>query len=471
MILLNAKYKCTESFEKDDFNPFIFDWVTHTGDLRYYMDLEEKPYELYTVYEYQKKKLYFVDYSDAGILAAYHTDTDLEGTEWKLSVVFKPDLHEMYVQMSNSETTESGKFLRKFRKPDIIDELVDCKVIRKDGDIKILYSSHDVEENNIDEISNIIESKANNVLPVIFLSTTPYGYFAVDPEKLADKYAGMAHVFVQRDEDVSYSLKDKYQNRTPYAGAIMIYFPTKSLQPNLTKYGKFDEKEINNRISKALAFYYKSQNYGQMTTYDEISSIVISGRNRNLINQNQQIKEESQKIADENKEIVETFDTDLKKTDEENARLKERIQDLEVENRILKDRLNSIDEKPLLLYGKEEETYPGEIKELLIDILEGLNLMEGSRRSDIVRDILENNRIESSLNERHEEIKDLLINYRGLDQEQINRLEKLGFKVTSDGKHHKLTYHDDRYVTTLAKTSSDVRSGKNAVSLIIKTMM
>ena len=160
MILVNAKYKCTESFEKDDFNPFIFDWVTHTGDLRYYMDLEEKPYELYTVYEYQKKKLYFVDYSDAGILAAYHTDTDLEGTEWKLSVVFKPDLHEMYVQMSNSETTESGKFLRKFRKPDIIDELVDCKVIRKDGDIKILYSSHDVEENNIDEISNIIESKA-----------------------------------------------------------------------------------------------------------------------------------------------------------------------------------------------------------------------------------------------------------------------------------------------------------------------
>ena len=26
MILLNVKYKCTESFVKDDFYPFIFDW-------------------------------------------------------------------------------------------------------------------------------------------------------------------------------------------------------------------------------------------------------------------------------------------------------------------------------------------------------------------------------------------------------------------------------------------------------------
>ena len=208
-----------------------------------------------------------------------------------------------------------------------------------------------------------------------------------------------------------------------------------------------------------------------MTTYDEISSIVISGRNKNLISQNEQIIEESQKIADENRSIVETFDVDLKKTDEENSRLKQRVSDLETENRILKERLNSINEKPLLVYGKEEEVYPGEIKELLIDILESASLKEGSRRADIINDILCSNQTTSSLEERYEELRSILNNYRGLDQDQINRLEKLGFKVTSDGKHHKLTYHDDRYITTLAKTSSDVRSGKNAVSLIIKNMM
>jgi len=471
MILLNVKYKCTESFVKDDFYPFIFDWIVNTKDLRYHMDLQEQDYDNYQVYEYQKKKLYFVDYSDAGILAAYHTDTDLDGTEWKLSVVFKPELHELYVQMSNSETTETGRYLRKFKKPDLIDELVDMRIIRKDGCIKIQYESHDVENGNLEEIEKIIEGSAGNVLPVIFLSTTPYGYYAADPEVLADRYAGMAHVFTQRDEEVSYILKEKYGNRAAYGGSIVTYFPVKSLQPNVIVYGRFDDRETNNRISKGINFYYKSQNYGQMTTYDEISSIVVSGRNKNLISQNEQIIEESQKIADENRSIVETFDVDLKKTDEENNRLKQRIADLETENRILKERLNSINEKPLLVYGKEEEVYPGEIKELLINILESASLKEGSRRADIINDILCSNQTTSSLEERYEELRSILNNYRGLDQDQINRLEKLGFKVTSDGKHHKLTYHDDRYIATLAKTSSDVRSGKNAVSLIIKNMM
>ena len=115
VILLNVKYKCTENFGKEDFCPFIFDWIINTRDLRYHMDLVEQDYDNYQVYEYQKKKLRFVDYSDAGIMAAYHTDTDSYGIEWRLSVVFKYDLHELYVQMSNSETSQSGKFLRKFK--------------------------------------------------------------------------------------------------------------------------------------------------------------------------------------------------------------------------------------------------------------------------------------------------------------------------------------------------------------------
>lgn len=94
------------------------------------MDLVEQDYDNYQVYKYQKKKLRFVDYSDAGIMAAYHTDTDSYGIEWRLSVVFKFDLHELYVQMSNSEASQSGRFLRKFKKPDLIDELVDMKAIR-----------------------------------------------------------------------------------------------------------------------------------------------------------------------------------------------------------------------------------------------------------------------------------------------------------------------------------------------------
>ncbi|QZS45181.1 hypothetical protein K2F51_06335 [Streptococcus mutans OMZ175] len=48
-------------------------------------------------------------------------------------------------------------------------------------------------------------------------------------------------------------------------------------------------------------------------------------------------------------------------------------------------------------------------------------------------------------------------------------LQKLGFKITDDGKHYKLVYYEDnRYTFTIAKTPSDSRAGKNNVSIISK---
>ena len=41
-------------------------------------------------------------------------------------------------------------------------------------------------------------------------------------------------------------------------------------------------------------------------------------------------------------------------------------------------------------------------------------------------------------------------------------LKELGFEITEEGKHYKVTYYgDSRYQTTYAKTPSDGRSGKN----------
>ena len=70
------------------------------------------------------------------------------------------------------------------------------------------------------------------------------------------------------------------------------------------------------------------------------------------------------------------------------------------------------------------------------------------------------------------ELKAAFNDYRDLNTDLRNELEELGFEISSEGKHHKLTYYgDSRYQTTLAKTSSDYRSGMNAVSVIIKNMM
>lgn len=46
------------------------------------------------------------------------------------------------------------------------------------------------------------------------------------------------------------------------------------------------------------------------------------------------------------------------------------------------------------------------------------------------------------------------------------------FWIEVDGKHYRLTFFgDDRYNTTVAKTPSDARAGKNIAHYIEQTMM
>lgn len=51
-------------------------------------------------------------------------------------------------------------------------------------------------------------------------------------------------------------------------------------------------------------------------------------------------------------------------------------------------------------------------------------------------------------------------------------LINLGFIVTEEGKCYRLTYYGDgRYKTTIAKSGSDYRDGKNIGATVIKNML
>ena len=60
------------------------------------------------------------------------------------------------------------------------------------------------------------------------------------------------------------------------------------------------------------------------------------------------------------------------------------------------------------------------------------------------------------------EIKLLLKNYRKMDKKTRLRLNELGFEITSDGKHYKITHPSNCSLkVTLGKTVSDYRAGRN----------
>ena len=144
------------------------------------------------------------------------------------------------------------------------------------------------------------------------------------------------------------------------------------------------------------------------------------------------------------------------------------------ENYGLRSKINYDDRVPVVFFGDEEEFYSGEIKEMILDALEESlkAATPKTRRYDVLNDILENNAYEKIHEERETIIKNLFKNYKTLSGIMRQELKDIGFEITDDGKHYRLTYYgDDRYKTTIAKTGSDWREGKNIAATILKNMM
>ena len=100
------------------------------------------------------------------------------------------------------------------------------------------------------------------------------------------------------------------------------------------------------------------------------------------------------------------------------------------------------------------------------------NTQTETRRYDVLKDILDHNEYPHRLREIHERLKTLMTGYKTMTAPMRQELMDMGFDISEDGKHYKLTYRNDpRYYTTISKSGSDHREGKNIVSKITRTML
>lgn len=144
---------------------------------------------------------------------------------------------------------------------------------------------------------------------------------------------------------------------------------------------------------------------------------------------------------------------------------------MENELAFYKDAFNkkTVNDSGFLSNGSEKEFFQDEKKELILSVLSDslASIKEDTRRKDIVQDIIQQNTIKDVLGKKREEVKRLLTDYSGINGKLRQELQQLGFTITEDGKHYKLTYFNDkRYIIHMAKTPSDGRAGKNNVSNI-----
>ena len=193
-------------------------------------------------------------------------------------------------------------------------------------------------------------------------------------------------------------------------------------------------------------------------------------------------------------------DTLLKMSDDEHRQLIERNRELEdanaelrMENEGLSHKCREMEMSELKRKQKEggeddtknilikkgqsaDEIYEDEMRNVIIEVLlEKYNQIKDngrSRKSDILKHLLDLNAVEKSerRTEMEEALRDCLKEGTVKDE---GRLRKLGFTVdTTNGAHKELSYETSlgTYKEVLASTSSDIRAGKNASAIIIKTL-
>lgn len=164
---------------------------------------------------------------------------------------------------------------------------------------------------------------------------------------------------------------------------------------------------------------------------------------------------------------------------EEVGRLESQLADAEAEIASLREMLKAAKKtgavagSELLEPGKEPDLYPNERHEILVDVLKGARrgLPDGSRRADVLDDLLAANPTTGEPEKRAKEIKVVLKGYRGLDEATKRKLRDLGITAKDQHrKHFMLRYYDDpRYFVTMTASGSDAgRGGKNLAADMIK---
>ena len=114
-------------------------------------------------------------------------------------------------------------------------------------------------------------------------------------------------------------------------------------------------------------------------------------------------------------------------------------------------------EGKILAYGKEKEFYDEEIKEMILDAIDEYtrtSVIKGSRREDILMDILNAN--------------DYALK-NAVASSVVRDLQGQGFTLVSESNHIKMQFFSDpRYTITMAKTSSDSRAADNVYAAVKK---
>lgn len=502
MLLFSTILDIEKSLTKDSFIKLVLEWnqgSPHENNVIKGIDWHG---ERNVRYGNEKLWMDIEEYRNKNIIAVRFEKIEEDGAVWDTDYVMNFQDMKMAIRLDRSYLEEALAIDPKFSTPHFITLLIERGYVKKDGLLEVMRKPLSIDGNNIQILVDIINGEVTYRLPIVYISKTYYDEDPVNVGLLASKLKGVAHVLVQESNCTNNRLKVLCEENNEYYGAIGIYFPRQAMGHRRYLYRRVTgiDNRLLEKVVQVVIQYSNSQMIEPLYTWQGVNTALLRDRLFSQKEERAQVEEERRKalyellqlkgnldktqekmqqkaIEDAKAEadkILDGFEEDMRKLQEQVDQLSRANDALTSENYGLRSKMNSVDRVPVIFLGDEEEFYSGEIKEMILDALdEALKAVTPkTRRYDVLNDILEKNSYRKVCEEREQTLKNMFKDYKSLSGIMKQELKDMGFEISDDGKHYRLTYYgDDRYKTTIAKTGSDWREGKNIATTILKSMM
>ncbi|MDJ1521774.1 hypothetical protein MF545_06670 [Stenotrophomonas maltophilia] len=389
--------------------------------------------------------------------------TDSDFTHWTTEVVaFRTEGEFMVAVQLSVDTELPVESLGRGRRPFIVKLLMQRFGGGMDGGLPVHDGVIHISEEQQDLAADIICSRVSSVMPVVYVSRHEDGSLALDADQLAQWLSAMAHVVVEPSRKFSTMLSREVYGENPYGGAVAIFWPD--------GVGRWlylpDRWESRSALQGAIVRKIRSSLLFQRTKRECTWAFVQEVVSRQSLEALRQTG--SGKVED----YIAYFDKELADSREEVRRLEAEL------NRVKFSRWTTAEREygegtTIDLVTTERDLYQGEHLSVVLEALSRASesAQDNSRRRHVLDTLIAANRHEGEREMILATLKEVLSQYESMNSSVRKELEGLGFEIREVGKHYKLIFrNDERFPFILSRTSSDWRSGKNAMTEIRKQL-
>ena len=421
--------------------------------------------------------LEIVDYEDKGIIAVRYEKVQADEVVWDTDYIMNFNDMNLAIQLERSYKAETMITNAGFSTPHFISILINAGMLANDNGLEVFNRPLEITAENIDVITDIVTKKKTYALPVIYVSRIrkriakgQENIFPVDIGWLSSRLKGVAHVLVEAD-DLNDNIKTVCGEHCDYNGDIGIFFTSGEYVHKIRRFKK-DEKRRKESLEKIIDLLIKHvtiQQLDKMYTWQGVNNALLLDM-LNVQNKRREAAEsERDKAQNETNDVYAVFDEEISTLNKKIEELTKTNEKFSAEMFAMSSKLSQNMEPPVIVQGYEKELYGGEIKDFILSALSEVqkNTKVGTRKYDVLSDILDKNKYQQLNKSKKEAVKRIFSGYKNVSTTMKQQLEELGFTLTEDGKHYKALYHgDSRYPITIAKTPSDNRTGMNIAHTI-----